>query len=48
MQRSNTIKELYEKVLAMFPHLNESLPDELVVEGDPAAVDYSDTVPEIK
>lgn len=53
MQRSNTIKQLYERVLAMFPHLMEPLPEDLAVaaaaEGsDPSAVDYSATVPEIK
>lgn len=53
MQRSNTIKQLFEKVFALFPQLHEPLPEELVVapaaEGEAAAeVDYTATVPEIK
>ena len=50
MQRSNTIKHLFERVLALYPNLQEPLPEDLAAPADAAdsAVDYSSTIPEIK
>jgi hypothetical protein len=46
MQRSNTIKHLFERVLAMYPNLQEPIPEELAVPAD--GTDYSETIPELK
>ena len=50
MQRSNTIKHLFERVLALYPNLQEPLPEDLATPADAtdSAVDYSSTIPEIK